>query len=140
MAKTSSIAFPNMLDPARNCVNVVEDNASIVNRTRLLFLTDPTELYNSPDFGVGLRRYLWQYNTENIQAIIQDKMVAQLDKHEPCVDAAKTKFADSLLFTGADSAIAKEIDFNTLTMTVGLVTKYQDTLEVTIDGSGLRRD
>ena len=57
MANTSSISFPNMFDVTGNCVSVVEDSQSIVNRTRLLMLTEPTELYMNPDFGVGLKKY-----------------------------------------------------------------------------------
>ena len=52
-AKTTSLAFPNMLNPSSNLVNVLEDDASIVNRTRLLMLTEPTELYGEPNFTVG---------------------------------------------------------------------------------------
>lgn len=61
---TNSLSFPNMFDVARNKVGVISDNESIVNRSRLLILTEPTELYHNPDFGVGLKRHLWHYNTE----------------------------------------------------------------------------
>ena len=69
MASTSSLAFPQMFDVARNTVGVIEDNESVVNRSRLLILTEPTELHMNPDFGVGLKRYIWQYNTDNQKAI-----------------------------------------------------------------------
>ena len=62
---------------------------SIVNRSKLLILTEPTELYNNPDFGVGLKRHLFQYNNENQKAIIRDRIVEQLRLHEPCVDPDK---------------------------------------------------
>lgn len=139
MAKTTSISFPNMFDPVRNRVSVKEDDASIVNRTRLLFLTDPTELYNSPEFGVGLRRYLWQYNNDNVKAMIEDRMVQQLKLYEPYVEAGKTKFADGLLFTGQDQ-INQEQNFNRLSMTVGLTTKYGDQVEVNVETSEQRKE
>ena len=62
---TNSLAWPSMFDVARNKVSVIEDNQSVVNRSKLLILTDPTELYMNPNFGVGLKKYLWQYNTAN---------------------------------------------------------------------------
>ncbi|MCM1286605.1 MAG: GPW/gp25 family protein [Bacteroides sp.] len=125
---TNSLAFPNMFNIANNCVSVLEDNTSIVNRVRLLILTEPTELYNSPNFGVGLKRHLWQYNTDNEKAIIRDRVVEQLRLHEPCCDAEKTQFADGLLFTGSDELSAQ--NFNQLKMTIAVQTTFGDTLEI----------
>lgn len=133
MDNTTSLSFPNMIDLARNTVAVKRGNESIVNRTRLLILTEPTELYNNPTFGVGLKQYLWQYNTPNTKAIIQERIKAQLSEHEPCVDAEQTKFADGLLFTDMDHTSSVVEDMNTLKMTVGLQTIYKDTVDVTID-------
>lgn len=122
-----------MLDVANNTVSVIEDNASIVNRTKLLILTEPTELYNNPDFGVGLKRHLWQYNTENQKAIIRDRIVEQLRINEPCVDADRTTFADGLLFTGSQDTMNIEQDYNRLKMTVGLSTIFGDTVSVELN-------
>ena len=133
-AKTTSLAFPSMFDVSRNRVQVLTDNVSIVNRSRLLMLTEPTELYNELEFGVGLRRYIWQYNTENTKAIIKERIVKQLDRFEPCVEASKTAFADGLLFTGDnDPNLSSAQEFNQLKMTVGLRTKYGDTVRVKVD-------
>lgn len=129
---TNSIAFPNMFDPVRNQVSIYSGNKSIVNRTRLLILSNPTELYNSPTFGVGLKKYLWQYNTANVRAIIQAKIKDQLKASEPCVDAEKTQFADGLLFTESPDA-DKRNGLNELKMTVGLQTIYNDKVDVAID-------
>ena len=120
-----------MFDVARNRVGVLEDKVSVVNRCRLLMLTEPTELYNNPDFGVGLKRYLWQYNTENTKAMMKDRIVAQLKLHEPSCVPDKTSFADGLLFTGDDDSIAQE--FNKLKMTVGVQTVFGDSVNVELD-------
>lgn len=130
---TNSFAFPKMLDVTRNRVATYEGNRSIVNRTKLLILTNPTELYNSPTFGVGLKRYLWQYNTSNTKAIIQDRIKEQLREHEPYVDADMTSFSDGLVFTGDATAEFDPADYNRLKMTVGLSTIYKDELNVAID-------
>lgn len=132
MLRTNSIAFPNMFDVSRGCVQVVSDNASIVNRSRLLILTEPTELYNEPNFGVGLKRHLWKYNTPNEQAIIKDRIVDQLRLHEPCVDADKTSFADGLLFSGSEDRKVSSDNYNQLKITVGLHTVYGN--QVVVDG------
>ena len=135
MAYTNSWAWPNIFNVSQNQVNVVEDNKSIVSRTRLLILSEPTSLFNSPDFGVGLKRHLWQYNTENQKAIIKDRIVAQLKLNEPSVFPEKTQYANGLLFTGSPSDDINQ-DYNQLKTTVAVVTNYNETLEVTVeDGS-----
>lgn len=131
MARTTSLAFPNMFNVAANRVHVLEDDASVVNRTRLLFLTEPTELYNEPTFGLGLKRYLWQYNNSNTVAMIHDRMKQQLKLFEPCVDPEATSFADGLLFTGSEHDYTQE--YNQLNMTVGLSTIYGDKVEVNLN-------
>ena len=124
---TNSWAFPNLFDVARNRVAMLSDNDSVVNRTRLLMLTEPTELYNAPTFGVGLKRYLFQYNNENTKALIKDRIVDQLNLFEPCVDAQATEFTDGLLYTGSGTT---NQNFNKLEMTVGLKTIFGDTVAV----------
>ena len=127
---TTSLAFPNMINVAGNRVAVKSGNDSITNRVRLLILTDPTELYNSPDFGVGLRKYLWQYNTANTSARIKDQIVEQLRKYEPCVVADETSFADGLIFSTDNP---NNQPYNELKLTVGLKTVYEEMLSLTLN-------
>lgn len=137
MANTTSLAFPVMLDPTQNRVVTLEDSASIVNRTRLLMLTDPTSLYNEPNQGVGLRRFKFQYNTNgesntaNQKAKIRDLTVEQLRLHEPCVVPDETQWAPGLLFTGRIND--NRIKPNTLEMTLALRTIYDSTAEVDLN-------
>lgn len=127
---TSSLAWPTMFDVVRNRVAVLEDNISIVNRTKLLLLTDPTEVYNEPNQGVGLKQYLWQYNTENTKAMIQDRIKAQLDLYEPYVVPENTQFSDGLLFTGSNNTIDITQNYNQLKMTMAVQTIYGDTANI----------
>lgn len=119
-----------MFDGARARVGVLEGNASIVNRVRLLILTDPTELYNDPDFGVGMRRYLWQYNNENTRARVEDRIKEQLREFEPCVDADDTQFSKGLISENVQNTSQ---NYNRFTMTVGLKTILGDMVEVKMD-------
>lgn len=130
MANTTSLAFPNMFDVARNRLAVLEDSPSVVNRTRLLILSEPTELYNEPNFGVGLKRHLWQYNTDNQKAIIEDRIVEQVRLHEPYCIPEETQFADGLVFTGSNDSVSSMQDHNRLKMTVALKTTYNDTANI----------
>lgn len=133
MDNTTSLAWPNMIDVSRNMVAVKKGTDSITNRTKLLILTEPTELYNNPTFGVGLKQYLWQYNTPNTKAIIQERIKAQLAEHEPCVEPEATQFADGLLFTGVNDDRSAVDDLNSLKMTVALQSIYKDKIDVTFD-------
>jgi phage baseplate assembly protein W len=130
MSRTNSWSFPNLIDPTRNCVSIVEDDKSIVNRSRLLMLSDPTELYNNPTFGVGLKKYMFQYNNENTKARMQDNIREELRLFEPCVVADDTTFADGLIFTGDGDTYEHPNHFK---MTVGLRTVFGDDLSVELN-------
>lgn len=130
MPNTTSLAFPRMFDVAQNKVSVLTDSISIVNRTRLLMMTDPTALYNEPEQGVGLRRYIGRYNTENVRAEVRDRIVEQLRAYEPCVVPDKTEWADGLIFTGQLDDI--NIKPHKLEMTVALKTIYDSTASLDI--------
>lgn len=95
-------------------------------------LTDPTEIYNNLTQGVGLKRYLWQYNNDNVKALIKDRLKDQLRENEPCVDADKTSFADGLMFSEGQQSYSAQ-DFNRLKMTVGLSSIYGDIIKFPID-------
>jgi phage baseplate assembly protein W len=144
MAHTSSIAFPNLFDVVRNHVAVLDDDASVVNRSRLLMLTEPTELYNEPKFGVGLRRYIWQYNNENTRALMKNRIVEQLELFEPSVYSDQTQFTDGLMFTGGNVDSTSIQNENQVKMTVALHTVYGDELLVEMNndwyGAILRTD
>lgn len=87
----TSWSWPNMFDVSRNKINLYQDAKSITNRVKLLLLTEPTELYMSPNFGVGLKKYVFRYNNENTPAMIRDELIEQLRLWEPAVIAEQTK-------------------------------------------------
>ena len=120
-----------MFNVSQNKVTVFEDSRAVVNRSRLLILTNPTELYNSPNFGVGLHRHMWKYNTENEKSIIVDRIKEQLRLHEPYVDPDKTDYADGLLFTGGSPSY-DATKANELEMTVSLSTTFADNVSIKI--------
>lgn len=131
MANTTSLAFPNMFNVSQNRVTVYEDSRAVVNRSRLLILTEPTELYNEPYFGVGLHRHMWKYNNANERALILDRTKAQIKLHEPYVVAEETSYADGLLFTGSTPEY-EATKVNKLEMTMALSTTFADKVTITI--------
>jgi len=116
-----------MFDVARNKVNLYDDTKSITNRVRLLLLTDPTELYMNPTFGVGLRKYMFTYPNDNTVALIKDKLVEQLRLWEPEVLPDETVVERGLIYT-EDGATPDPTDLNKLKLTVTLKTIYMQTI------------
>ena len=135
MPETTSLAFPNMFSIATNQVSVLEDTTSVANRTRLLILTEPTELYNNPDFGVGLKRHLWKYNNEAERGLVKDRITQQLRLHEPCVYPEQTQYSDGLLFSGDATQNNPVIEANTLALTVALQTVFKEEVSVELNAS-----
>ena len=117
----TSFAFPNMFDVSRNTVNVYTDTKAITTRVKLLMLTDPTELHMVPNFGLGLKKYLFTYNNDNTIALIRDKLIEQLRLWEPAVIPEETKVERGLAYTGSATE-ESEVDINHLKLTVTLTT------------------
>lgn len=124
MSLTTSLAFPNMFNIAANRVAVYEDLQSVTNRTKLLLLTSPTELYNSSNFGVGLKKYIWQYNTVNTKAIIEKNIKDQIALYEPCAVPEDTIFSDGLQYSGDELGQVTVENGNQLNLTVAITTTF----------------
>jgi len=133
MAETTSLSFPNMFNIANNQVSVLEDTLSVANRSRLLILSEPGELYNNPNFGVGLKRHLWKYNNSVERGLIKDRITEQLRLHEPCVYPDETQYSDGLLFSGDQTQNNLALESNTLAMTVALHTVFRDVADVVLN-------
>lgn len=132
MPNTTSWAWPNLFNISQNRVSVFEDNQSIVSRCRLLMLTEPTELYHEPNQGVGLKRFMYRYNTDNVKAEICDRCKDQFALHEPSVHAPDTEWAEGLKFSGSDdNIITPNEQSGHLKMTISVKTIYGDVLQVT---------
>lgn len=134
MANTTSWAWPNIFNISQNRVATYEDNRSITSRGRLLILTEPYELYNEPNQGVGLKRYMFQPNRENVKAEICDRCKIQFGLHDPSVDAPNIAWADGLKFTGSDDNITTlNSKAHELNMTIALKTVYGDTINLNLN-------
>ena len=130
---TSSFGFPNMFDVARNKIAVAADAESITSRVKLMLLTEPSELHMNPRYGVGLRKYLFQYNNDNVIAMIKDNIIDQLRLWEPCVDPDKTRVERGLAYTGSAVGVNPDV----LELTVTLTTIYGDEVNIAINGDML---
>ncbi|MCM1224572.1 MAG: hypothetical protein NC548_60000 [Lachnospiraceae bacterium] len=134
MANATSIAWPNMFNISQNRVAVYEDNKAIVSRGRLLMLTESTEVYNEPDQGVGLKRYMYRYHHDNVKAEICDRAKVQFGLHDPKVDAPNIQWADGLKFTGSEDNIETvNSGASHLKMTMALPTTYGEVINMNLN-------
>lgn len=133
---TVSIGFPNLFDVSRNRVATIKDNASVANRVKLLLLTEPTELYMNTNFGVGLKRFMFQYNNDNVIAQIKDRLIEQLRLWEPSVDADKTTVVRGLAYSG-QGPLEQTSEQDQLNLTITIYTIYGAKLDITLNGSQL---
>lgn len=65
-----------------------------------LLLTSPGENISDPDYGVGLRRFLFDQNTESVRSSIASSISSQISRYLPYLNVASIE-------AGADS---QEID------------------------------
>lgn len=132
----SSLSWPNMFDVARNKVGLYTDLQSVANRVKLLMLTEPTELYMNPKFGLGLKKYLFTYNNDNVIAMIRDSLVEQLRLWEPSVIPEETlveRSGNSVRPYDPESAVEN----NNLNLTVTLKTIYDAEVKFNVGSSDL---
>lgn len=135
----TSWAWPNMFDVARNKVGLYSDDRSIINRVKLLMLTDPAELYMYPNYGVGLKKFMFMYANENTIALIRDKLIEQLRLWEPSVVPEETQVARGLQYSQPTNTPGAVIEPDKLNLTVTLRTRYGRQLDFNITDEDVNR-
>ena len=129
----SSWSWPNLFDVSRNKVNLYAGTQSIKNRVKLLLLTEPTELYNEPRFGVGLRKHIFKYNNDNVIALIKDDLIEQLRMWEPGVIPEETTVERSgNNHPDPNNLEVTSKEMNTLELYISVKTIYLQTVDLTI--------
>ena len=82
-----------------------EDGKYVLNKTlqavvaqnlKNLILTIPGERIMDPDFGVGLKTFLFRENTEHVYGEIRAKLDSQVEKYMPFVEIEDVEFISSL--------------------------------------------
>lgn len=60
-----------------------------------LVLTSPGERMMIPDFGVGIRNFLFETNNAITRSTIESRMIDQIDKYMPFINILRLEFTDS---------------------------------------------
>jgi|ETNvirnome_2_300_1030623.scaffolds.fasta_scaffold84655_2 phage baseplate assembly protein W len=76
-------------------------NENVKQNLKLLILTCPGERVMMPSFGVGLKRWLFEQNTNQAKGEIQGMIKSQISKHMPFVDLIDVIITDEVTEAGA---------------------------------------
>lgn len=77
-----SIAFPPQLDK-ENRILWSEGVENIRDSIRIILSTEPGERLMLPEFGAGLKRFLFEPNTTTTHRLIEENILQSLDLWEP---------------------------------------------------------
>jgi len=69
---------------------------------KMLMLTSPGERLMIPDFGVGLRNFLFEQNGPQVKNLLESKIKQQTEKYMPSVQILAIVFDDSETGTEMD--------------------------------------
>lgn len=84
------LRFPPLLPPGFDWVS---DAEAVEQAIRTLLLTEPGERLRRPDYGVGLRRWLFSANTLELRTQIARAIEEALALHEPRIRLLEVEVA-----------------------------------------------
>lgn len=103
---------------------MIDDLTTLIQQNfKMLVLTNPGERVMIPDYGVGIRQYLFENFNNNVQSDIESRIRQQAKKYLPVINIGGISFEDSAE------------DFNTLSVRIEYTVpaiSVKDLLEFTI--------
>jgi len=93
MATGLTPKLPLTVDPTDGPYGLISDYAQMVKQNfKMLLLTIPGERIMNPDFGVGLRTYLFELDNATTHGEINDRITAQTARYMPFIQLNKINF------------------------------------------------
>ncbi len=77
--------LPLTLDKKNGLLMIDKYTDEIKQNLKILFLTTPGERVFMPNFGVGLRNYLFENKTTNLDQAIQERIKSQTETYLPFI-------------------------------------------------------
>ena len=82
--------LPLAIDKKNGFLSISNFSEEIKQNFKILLLTNPGERISLPNFGVGLRNYLFEnVGSEEIEFLIEKKIYEQVKKYLPAVKIAR---------------------------------------------------
>ena len=88
-----SPVLPLTLDPSNGFANNHTEIAAIIQDLKMLLLTSPGERIMDPNFGVGMRRFLFEQNNPPTHNSIKAKILRQSIEYLPFIDIEDVTFS-----------------------------------------------
>lgn len=86
MAEGLSVALPLRIDPIDGAYGLNKTLTQVAAQNlRMVILTSPGERIMFPDFGVGIRRYLFEQNTTSTLGVIRSRIEQQVSTYLPYI-------------------------------------------------------
>ena len=87
-----AVALPLVLDSSDGYAMLKSIRKLVKQNLKMLILTNPGERVMEPDFGVGLKRYLFENYGTGTEAQIDTKIREQVGKYLPAVTIIRVAF------------------------------------------------
>ena len=100
------VALPLTLDSSDGFTMLKDFKNTIRQNLKMLILTNPGERIMEPNFGVGMRRYLFENYGEDVTSRIETKIKEQVTLYMPSISIRSVQFD------------ASNIDSNNLGVTI----------------------
>ena len=121
--------LPLVTDPSDG-IALTKTYAQVANQNlKMLVLTIPGERVMEPEFGVGLKKYLFENAGAELDATIRQNIFEQVNKYLPYIEILGIDFNDS-------SVGPTDLDRNILSVGIRYFVKpldLEDVLEVLLD-------
>lgn len=88
--------LPLRLDEIDGAYELIDDYIDLIEQNfKMLLLTVPGEKMMNPDYGVGLKRYLFenQITQTSTQSAVKGRIISQAGKYMPYIDIVNINFA-----------------------------------------------
>lgn len=123
-----SAKLPLKKDPIDGLYNMNKTALdSIKQNLKMLLLTNPGERMMLPDYGVGLKKYLFEQKDEYIASKIENKITEQISKYLNIVKI------EQLIIASSEEGVDSENSLNVrLVYSIPLIS-YSDELNITFD-------
>ncbi len=89
------VALPLTLDSGDGFTMLKDFKNTIRQNLKMLILTNPGERIMEPNFGVGMRTYLFENYHEDVTARIETKIKQQVDIYMPSISIRGVQFDTS---------------------------------------------
>jgi len=87
-----SPVLPLQIDPTNGFLNNHTEISAVIQDLKMLLLTSPGERVMDPNFGVGMRNYVFEQNNPSTYSRIKAKILSQTQEYLPFIDMEDVMF------------------------------------------------